>query len=68
MDATYYPAYAYDPTTGAFTVSAWYGTALGAYTFYGFELQDNTDGANLDLTGMTFSLTGERAASYRSKR
>ena len=61
VDVTY-PDYAYDPTTGAFTVSAWYGTALGAYTFYGFELQDNTDGADLDLTGMTFSLTGEEGS------
>ena len=63
VDATYPAyAYAYDRSTGAFTVSAWYGTALGAYTFYGFELQDNTDGANLDLTGMTFSLTGEEGS------
>ena len=63
VDATYPAyAYAYDRSTGAFTVSAWYGTALGAYTFYGFALQDNTDGANLDLTGMTFSLTGEEGS------
>lgn len=52
--------YTYDSATGAFDVSAWYGTALGEYTFYGFELRDNTgDGASFDLTDMRFSLTGE---------
>ena len=38
VDATY-PDYDYDRSTGVFTVSAWYGTALGAYTFYGLNFR-----------------------------
>lgn len=48
------------PPLALSTSAPGYGTALGEYTFYGFELRDNTgDGASFDLTDMRFSLTGE---------